>query len=65
MEIVGKKLIEAPLEKVWENLNNLNVLQKCIPGCESLSELQENVFKADISAKIGPLKLNSLENLNY
>ena len=28
MEIVGKKLIEAPLEKVWENLNNLNVLQK-------------------------------------
>ena len=27
MEIVGKKLIEAPLEKVWGNLNNLNVLQ--------------------------------------
>lgn len=67
MEIVGKKLIEAPLEKVWGNLNNLNVLQKSIPGCESLTELQENVFKADITAKIGPLKAKfsgKLELLN-
>ena len=67
MEIVGKKLIEAPLEQVWENLNNLDVLQKCIPGCESLTELQENVFKANITAKIGPLKAKftgKLELLN-
>ena len=67
MEIVGKKLIEAPLEKVWENLNNLNVLQRSIPGCESLTEIKDNVFKANITAKIGPLKAKfsgKLELLN-
>lgn len=69
MEITGEYRLAAPREQVWRMLNDTNVLQQCIPGCESLEETAENTFSAKIVAAIGPVKAKfntqiRLENLN-
>ncbi|KZL05404.1 Carbon monoxide dehydrogenase subunit G (CoxG) [Pseudovibrio axinellae] len=56
MEISGQSLIEADINTVWAGLNDPEVLQASIPGCESLEATGENQFKATVSIKIGPVK---------
>ena len=38
MEIKGEYKIAAPREKVFAALNDVTILQACIPGCESLEK---------------------------
>ncbi|MCP5149548.1 MAG: carbon monoxide dehydrogenase subunit G [Ectothiorhodospiraceae bacterium] len=56
MEITGEFAIPAPRERVWEALNDPEVLRQCIPGCESIEREADNVFNAAMRAKIGPVK---------
>jgi hypothetical protein len=37
-------------------LNDLEVLQKCIPGCEELLEVEDGSLSARVVLKIGPIK---------
>ena len=69
MEIKGEYQINADRETVWRALNDPEMLQKCIPGCESLEKTGENRFAAKVKAAIGPVRANfnttlSLEDLN-
>jgi carbon monoxide dehydrogenase subunit G len=69
MEIKGEYQIDASREAVWDALNDPEMLQKCIPGCESLEQVGENEFKAKVMAAIGPVRARfdthlTLENLN-
>ena len=69
MEIKGEYQIDASREAVWDALNDPEMLQKCIPGCESLDEVGDNKFKAKVMAAIGPVRARfdtrlALENLN-
>lgn len=69
MEINGEYLIASDRETVWFALNDPDVLQKCIPGCESLQREGDNEFSGKVAASIGPVraKFNTkikLENLN-
>ncbi|MFI4927255.1 MAG: SRPBCC domain-containing protein, partial [Burkholderiales bacterium] len=36
MEITGEYLVPAPRQRVWEALNDPQVLQASIAGCQSL-----------------------------
>ena len=56
MDINGEFTIPAARERVFEALNDPEVLQRCIPGCEQLERTSENTFDAKMSAKIGPVK---------
>lgn len=56
MDISGEFRIPAPRRRVWEALNDLEVLKKCIPGCESMEKRSETEFDAIMKAKIGPVK---------
>ena len=56
MDISGEFTIPAPRERVWEALNDPQVLARCIPGCEELQRTGDNAFDAKMSAKIGPVK---------
>jgi carbon monoxide dehydrogenase subunit G len=49
--------IEMPREIVFSALTDVEILEKCIPGCESLEALDEMKYSATILSKIGPLKL--------
>jgi len=55
MKMSGSHTLPAPREEVWEKLNDPAVLQRCIPGCESLEQVGENKLAAVVNVKIGPM----------
>ena len=56
MELNDEVRIPGKLEYVYSCLNNLEVLQKCIPGCEELLEAEDGTLAAKVVLKIGPIK---------
>lgn len=48
--------INATREKVYAALNNPDILQRSIPGCERIERISETELKATVVAKIGPIK---------
>lgn len=69
MDINGEFRIPASRERVWQALNDPEVLRKCIPGCESIEKRSETEFDAAMKAKIGPVKASfasaiTLSNIN-
>jgi uncharacterized protein len=56
MEISGVQLIPAPQQRVWEALNDPEVLKACIPGCESVEKSSDTQFAMAMTAVIGPVK---------
>lgn len=69
MEIKGEYRIDASRDAVWAALNDPEMLQKCIPGCESLEKISDTEFAAKVMAAIGPVRARfntalKLEDLN-
>lgn len=58
MDMSGEYTIPAPREKVWEALNDPEVLKQCIDGCQSLEKTSNTEFQAKVTAKVGPVKAN-------
>jgi carbon monoxide dehydrogenase subunit G len=55
MEIKGEYKIAASREKVFAALNDVTILQACIPGCESLEKTSDTEMKAKVRMRIGPV----------
>lgn len=55
MDMSGERRIPAPRQKVWEALNDPEVLRGCIPGCESLEKTSDTDMRAVAAIKIGPM----------
>lgn len=55
MEINGEERIAAPRQKVWEALNDPEILRQCIPGCQSLEKSSDTEMSATVKIKIGPV----------
>lgn len=69
MEIKGEYQIASSREQVWAALIDPEMLEKCIPGCESLQQTGEHEFEAVIKVAIGPVRARfntriSLDDLN-
>ncbi|WP_417209716.1 CoxG family protein [Antarctobacter sp.] len=56
IDMSGEALLPAEKAVVWEMLNDPEVLQACIPGCEELERTSDNGFAAVARVKIGPVK---------
>jgi carbon monoxide dehydrogenase subunit G len=56
MEMSSSQLVPAPQDKVWEALNDPELLKACIPGCESIETIGENAYKIVMLAKVGPVR---------
>jgi len=56
MELEDEIRISAPRSKVYEGLNNPEVLKQCIPGCEELVKHSDTELEAKVVLKIGPVK---------
>jgi carbon monoxide dehydrogenase subunit G len=56
MDMNGEFQIEAPRQRVWEALNDPEVLRQCIPGCEEIVKLSDVEWTAKVTAKVGPVK---------
>lgn len=55
MDMSGEYRIEAPRDRVWEALNDPEVLRRCIPGCEEIEKLSDTEFTAKARVKVGPV----------
>ena len=58
MELKGEYRISASRERVWEALNDPEILKKSIPGCSAVEVVGDNSFAATVTAKVGPVKAN-------
>ena len=54
MKLSGSYQINLSKEKVWEALNDPEILKKSIPGCEEFKKNSETEFTATATNKIGP-----------
>jgi uncharacterized protein len=55
MRMTGEERIAAPRSRVWEALNDPDVLRQCIPGCQSLDREAADKLRAIVEVKIGPI----------
>jgi carbon monoxide dehydrogenase subunit G len=56
MEMTGEFRIPAPRERVWEGLNDPEILKSVIPGCQALEKVSDTEFSGKLVAAIGPVK---------
>jgi carbon monoxide dehydrogenase subunit G len=56
MEMNGEFRIAAPRQRVWEGLNDPEVLKQCIPGCQSLEKVSDTEFNGKVIASVGPVR---------
>lgn len=56
MELTDEILIPAPRDTVYAALNDTDILQACIPGCEELIRNSDTELEAKVVLKIGPVK---------
>ena len=54
MKFNGSYQINLEKQKVWEALNNPEILRKSIPGCEEFTKDSDTEFSATATNKIGP-----------
>ncbi|HXC92256.1 MAG TPA: carbon monoxide dehydrogenase subunit G [Stellaceae bacterium] len=55
MEMTGEFRIPAPRERVWQALNDPEVLKQAIPGCQTIEKVSDTEFTAKVRAKVGPV----------
>ena len=56
MEMSGEQRIPLSQQRVWEALNDPEILKACIPGCESIDRVSDNEYKVAMTAAVGPVK---------
>ncbi len=50
MDMTGEYRIPAPRQRVWEALNDPEILRQAIPGCEQLDKISEQEMTAQFEA---------------
>lgn len=56
MKLSDEVIIPVPRIKVWEALNNAELLRQCIPGCEEIVKKSDTEMEAKVTVKMGPVK---------
>ena len=52
MELKGTEEIAASRERLWEGLNDPDVLTKCIPGCKEMVETAPDAYDVTMQLKV-------------
>ena len=55
MDMTGEYRIAAPRQKVWEALNDPEILKASIPGCQELNKTSDTELTAKVTTKVGPV----------
>ena len=56
MRIEKSFTINAPQDEVWRFISSPEKVGKCFPGCQSVTALGDDKYKAAIKVQIGPIK---------
>ena len=63
MKLSGTYQINLEKQKVWEALNDPNILKESIPGCEEFNKDSDTKFTATARNKIGPFNASFTGNI--
>jgi hypothetical protein len=64
MKLTGEFTFNAPQDKVWAILNDPAILQKHMPGCESLESTGNDEFKATLKVGVAAIKGTYIAHLS-
>ncbi len=64
MQMSGQIRVPAPQRRVWDALNDPEVLRACVPGCEAIERTSANGYTTRVVAKVGPVKAKFSGKLN-
>lgn len=56
MKIEGSYTIKSPRERLYQLMVDPNVLQRCVPGCQSLEPTGDGAYKMEMKAGVGSIK---------
>lgn len=63
MDMTNSVTLPSPQTRVWEALNDPEILQQCINGCETIEKTGENAYKVAMMIAIGPVRAKFKGNL--
>ena len=55
MQMAGEQIVTASRQRVWDGLNDPEVLRQCIPGCQALEKESPERMNGTVEIKIGPI----------
>ena len=55
--------IDAPQDEVWKFVSSPEKVGMCFPGCQGITSLGEDKYKAEIKVQMGPIK--TLFNVDF
>ena len=55
MKLAGSYKLNVKKKIVWQALYNVDILKKCIPGCETFERESSTVFNTTATNQIGPM----------
>ena len=64
MEMTGEFRIPARRERVWQGLNDPEILKQAIPGCQTIEKVSDTEFTAKVRAKVGPVSATFAGKVN-
>ena len=53
--MTGEQLVPASQADTWKALNDPEILRACVPGCESITKVNENEYQVQMTARVGPV----------
>lgn len=56
MKIAGDAALDAPPERVWDALNDPDILARCIPGCQSLRHTGNDEYAMTVTAGVASIR---------
>ncbi|HEY5622843.1 MAG TPA: carbon monoxide dehydrogenase subunit G [Gammaproteobacteria bacterium] len=56
MDVSGEYRLSLSRERVWASLLDAEVLRRCLPGCETLEQTDDDAYQARVKTAIGPVK---------
>lgn len=63
MDMSGSQRIDASREAVYAGLNDVDVLRRCIPGCDTIEKTSDTDMVAKVTLRIGPVKASFSGNV--
>jgi len=64
MKLAGSYKLNIKKEIVWQALNDTNILERCIPGCESFEKESDTIFNVTATNQIGPMNATFSGKIN-
>jgi uncharacterized protein len=58
MEFENTFVVDAPVERVWDLLLDVERIAPCMPGAQVLEQTADDAYKVAVKVKLGPMTMN-------